>query len=89
MMLYDYLPGQEEANLDFVREVGMGGYEEVRISFFIFYFIFYFFTFFPLDFVCLCAPEGGLAFDPQKNNVACEKKACKTVRHANKMHAKQ
>ena len=32
MLLYDYLPGQEEANLDFVRERAMGDYEEVHIS---------------------------------------------------------
>jgi hypothetical protein len=32
MLLYDYLPGQEEANLDFVRQRAMGDYEEVPIS---------------------------------------------------------
>ena len=31
-MLYDYLPGQEEANLDFVRQRAMGDYEEVPAS---------------------------------------------------------
>lgn len=29
IMLFDFLPGQEEANVDFVRDCGMGGYEEV------------------------------------------------------------
>ena len=29
IMLFDFLPGQEEANVDFVRDRGMGGYEEV------------------------------------------------------------
>ena len=29
IMLFDFLPGQEEANVDFVRDQGMGGYEEV------------------------------------------------------------
>ena len=29
IMLFDFLPGQEEANVDFVRDQGMGDYEEV------------------------------------------------------------
>ena len=31
VLLYDFLPGQEEANVDYVRNHKMGGYEEVPL----------------------------------------------------------
>jgi hypothetical protein len=59
MLLYDYLPGQEEANLDFVRQRAMGDYQEVPISRSIFFLCLYIYIY-----VCAPAFDGRLWTGP-------------------------